>query len=48
MSEAIPSRPSRSENDTIDWRALADELFPADALRMAPAAYPLVMFSNVY
>lgn len=37
-----------AENDAIDWRALADELFPADALRPAPVTYPLVMVSNVF
>ena len=25
------------ENDTVDWRELADLVFPADALRPAPA-----------
>lgn len=45
MSEATRYTP---ENDAIDWRALADELFPADALRPAPATYPLVMVSNVF
>jgi hypothetical protein len=31
------------ENDTVDWRALADELFPADALRTAPAVNALLV-----
>jgi hypothetical protein len=30
------------ENDAVDWRALADELFPAEALRTAPSVNPLV------
>jgi hypothetical protein len=32
MSEATLYTP---ENGAIDWRALADEVFPADALRTA-------------
>jgi hypothetical protein len=32
------------ENDAIDWHALADELFPADALLTVPAAKPLTVF----
>jgi len=34
-----------TENDAVDWSALADELFPAEALRMAPvpAFNPLAM-----
>jgi hypothetical protein len=30
------------ENDAVDWLALADQLFPADALRTAPAVNPQV------
>jgi hypothetical protein len=43
MSEATRYTP---ENDAIDWRALADELFPAEALRTAAAANPLVVVGN--
>ena len=34
------------ENDAVDWRALADELFPADALRTAPAVNALLVVGN--
>ena len=34
------------ENDAIDWRALADELFPADALRTAPSVIALAVLTN--
>ena len=30
-----------TENDAVDWRGLADQIFPADALRTAPAVNPL-------
>jgi hypothetical protein len=39
MSEATRYTP---ENDDVDWLALADQLFPADALLTAPAVHPLV------
>ncbi|PXX09269.1 hypothetical protein C8E89_106196 [Mycolicibacterium moriokaense] len=38
MSEATRHAP---ENDAIDWRALADQLLPVEALRTAPAFNPL-------
>jgi hypothetical protein len=44
MSEAMPYTP---ETDAIDWRALADEVFPADALRTAPAFNPLAMARKI-
>jgi hypothetical protein len=31
-----------SENDAVDWRGLADQIFPQDALRAASAINPLV------
>ena len=34
MSEATWYTP---DNDAIDWRALADQLFPAEVLLTAPA-----------
>ena len=40
MSEAMLYTP---ENDAVDWSALADQLFPAEALRTAPAFNPLAM-----
>ena len=40
MSEAAPYTP---ENDAVDWHALADQVFPAEALRTAPAFNPLAM-----
>jgi hypothetical protein len=43
MSEATGYTP---ENDAVDWRALADQLFPADLLRAAPAFTPLAVFRN--
>jgi hypothetical protein len=43
MSEATRYAP---ENDAVDWRALADELFPADVLRAAPAFNPLAVLRN--
>jgi hypothetical protein len=34
-----------TENDSVDWHALADELFPVEALRTAPALFnPLAVF----
>jgi hypothetical protein len=38
MSEATRYAP---ENDAVDWRALADQLFPVEALRPAPTFNPL-------
>ena len=32
------------ENDAVDWHALADQLFPAEALLTAPAVKPLAVF----
>lgn len=32
------------ENDAVDWHALADQLFPADALLTVPAVKPLAVF----
>jgi hypothetical protein len=43
MSEATRYVP---ENDAVDWRALADELFPADVLRAAPVFNPLAMIGR--
>jgi hypothetical protein len=34
------------ENDAVDWLGLADQLFPADALRTASAFNPLAMVRN--
>ena len=31
-----------SENDAVDWRGLADQIFPQDALRTASSINPLV------
>jgi hypothetical protein len=31
------------ENHSVDWRALADDLFPVDALKTAPAVNALVI-----
>jgi hypothetical protein len=35
-----------TENDAVDWHALADQLFPAEALRAAPAFNPLAVVRN--
>ena len=43
MSEATRYIP---ENDAIDWRALADQLFPAEALRTTPTFNPLAVFRS--
>jgi hypothetical protein len=40
MSEATRFTP---ENDAVDWRGLADQIFPADALRTAPTVNPLAV-----
>ena len=44
------SEPTRyaPENDAVDWHALADQLFPADALRTVPAFNPLVVVSSSF
>jgi hypothetical protein len=34
------------ENDAIDWHALADQLFPAEALLTVPAFNPLAVFRH--
>jgi hypothetical protein len=44
MSEATLYTP---ENDAVDWSALADQLFPAEVLRTAPALNPLVMVRKI-
>lgn len=31
------------ENDAVDWCALADQLFPVEALQTAPAFNPLAV-----
>jgi hypothetical protein len=35
-----------AENDAVDWLTVADELFPADALRPAPAFNPLAVVTG--
>jgi hypothetical protein len=35
-----------AENNAVDWLALADQLFPADALRPAPSIIPLALLRN--
>jgi hypothetical protein len=35
------------ENDAVDWHALADQLFPAEALRTTPAVNPPGLSRNV-
>jgi hypothetical protein len=45
MSEATRYTP---ENDAVDWSALADQLFPAEVLRTAPALNPLAMVRNTF
>jgi hypothetical protein len=34
------------ENDAVDWRVLADQLFPVEALRAAPTFNPLAVVKN--
>ena len=34
------------DNDAVDWRALADEFFPAEALLTSPAVTPFTMLRN--
>jgi hypothetical protein len=43
MSEATVYIP---ENDAVDWSALADQLFPVEALRTAPTLNPFAMVRN--
>jgi hypothetical protein len=43
MSEATRYAPV---NDAVDWRALADQLFPLETLRAAPAFNPLAVVRN--
>ena len=43
MSEATRDTP---EGDAVDWSALADQLFPTEALRTAPAVNPYVLARN--
>jgi hypothetical protein len=43
LSEATHYVP---DNNAVDWRALADQLFPADVLRAAPAFNPLAVVRN--
>ena len=31
------------ENDAVDWRGLADQIFPADTLRTARVVHPLAL-----
>jgi hypothetical protein len=45
MSEAVHYIP---DNDAIDWRALADQLFPAEALRTAPSVHPPTVFRSSF
>jgi hypothetical protein len=35
-----------TENDAVDWHALADQLFPVEALQSAPAFNPLAVFRS--
>ena len=43
MSEGTRYAP---ENDAVDWRVLADQLFPVEALRAAPTFNPLAVVRN--
>jgi hypothetical protein len=36
-----------TENEAVDWRALADQIFPAEALQMVPVFNLLNVVSNV-
>ena len=36
------------QNENVDWRALADQVFPADALRPAPAVLVGAGFKPVW
>ena len=45
MSEVTRYAP---ETDVVDWRELADLVFPADALRPAPAATLVAGFKSVW
>ena len=35
-----------SENGAVDWRGLADEIFPVDALRTSPTVNFLAVLST--
>jgi hypothetical protein len=35
-----------SENGAVDWRGLADEIFPVDALRTSPTVSFLAVLGN--
>jgi hypothetical protein len=43
MSKATGYTP---ENDAVDWRDLADQIFPLEALRTEPAVHPLAVLGN--
>jgi hypothetical protein len=43
MSEATRYIP---ENDAVDWRGLADQIFPVDALLTVPAVNPLAVLRS--
>jgi hypothetical protein len=43
MSDATRYTP---EDDAVDWSALADQLFPTEALWTAPAVNPFVVARN--
>lgn len=43
MSEVARNTPEKA---AVDWRKLADKVFPADALRSAPTVNPLAVVSN--
>jgi hypothetical protein len=34
------------ENDAVDWRELADQIFPAEALEMQPVFDPLAVLKK--
>ena len=36
-----------TEVETVDWRELADQIFPAEALRMVPVFNLLNVVSNI-
>ena len=36
------------ENDAVDWRDLAEQIFPADALRTAPVVHPLALLRKTH
>jgi hypothetical protein len=45
MSETTRHTP---ENHDVDWRSLADELFPAEALRTTPTVNPPGLLRNSF